>query len=108
MNFETVPRFDKEIKKLSKEYNLVKEDLNNFVLNFDDIHQEATSIKNNIYKVRLSNSNKNKGKRAGYRVYYYLQVKETVYLLTIYDKSQKESINENILREYIKEFTNNS
>ena len=55
MNFETVPKFDKEVKKLSKKYNLIKEDLNNFVLEFDSIHQEATSIKNNLYKVRLSN-----------------------------------------------------
>ncbi|BFU77751.1 hypothetical protein ALC152_09660 [Arcobacter sp. 15-2] len=65
MNFETVSRFDKEVKKLSKKYNLIKEDLNNFVVDFDNIHKEATSIKNNLYKVRLSNSIKNKGKRAG-------------------------------------------
>ena len=68
MNFETVSRFDKEVKKLSKKYNLIKEDLNNFVVDFDNIHKEATSIKNNLYKIRLSNSNKNKGKRAGYRI----------------------------------------
>ena len=45
MNFETVSRFDKEVKKLSKKYNLIKEDLNNFVVDFDNIHKEATSIK---------------------------------------------------------------
>ena len=105
MNFETVTRFDKEVKKLSKKYNLIKEDLNNFVLDFDTIHQEATTIKNNLYKVRLSNSNKNKGKRAGYRIYYYLKINDTVYLLTIYDKSQIESINENTLNQYIEELS---
>jgi len=105
VNFETVTRFDKEVKKLSKKYNLIKEDLNNFVLDFDTIHQEATTIKNNLYKVRLSNSNKNKGKRAGYRIYYYLKVNDTVYLLTIYDKSQIESINENTLNQYIEELS---
>lgn len=105
MNFETVQRFDKEVKKLSKKYNLIKEDLNNFILDFDTIHQEATSIKNNLYKVRLSNSNKNKGKRAGYRIYYYLKINDTVYLLTIYDKSQIESINENTLNQYIEELS---
>ena len=105
MNFETVSRFDKEVKKLSKKYNLIKEDLNNFVVDFDNIHKEATSIKNNLYKVRLSNSNKNKGKRAGYRIYYYLKINDTVYLLTIYDKSQIESINENTLNQYIEELS---
>ena len=105
MNFETVSRFDKEVKKLSKKYNLIKEDLNTFVLDFEMIHQEATGIKNNLYKVRLSNSNKNKGKRAGYRIYYYLKVNDTVYLLTIYDKSQIESINETTLNQYIEELS---
>jgi mRNA-degrading endonuclease RelE of RelBE toxin-antitoxin system len=105
VNFETVVKFDKEVKKLSKKYNLIKEDLNNFILDFDTIHQEATSIKNNLYKVRLSNSNKNKGKRAGYRIYYYLKINDTVYLLTIYDKSQIENINENTLNQHIEELS---
>ena len=103
MNFETVSKFDKEVKKLSKKYNLIKEDLNNFILNFDNIHKESITIKENLYKIRLSNSNKNKGKSAGYRIYYYLKINDTIYLLTIYDKAQIESINEDILNQYIKE-----
>lgn len=107
MNFKTVSRFDKEVKKLSKKYNLIKKDLEDFVLNFDDIHQDATNIKSNLYKVRLINSNKNKGKSSGYRIYYYLKLNDTVYLLTIYDKSQMESINENTLNQYINEIIEN-
>jgi len=103
VNFRTVSRFDNEVKKLSKKYNLIKEDLQNFISNFEDIHREATSIKSNLYKIRLSNSNKNKGKRAGYRIYYYIKIENTVHLLTIYDKSQIEKINENLLNEYIEE-----
>ena len=62
MNFETLSKFDKEVKKLSKKYNLIKKDLNNFILDFETIHEKAISIKDNLYKVRLSNSNKNKVK----------------------------------------------
>ena len=102
MKFETVPLFDKQYKKLAKKYNLIKSDVEEFIINFDDLHQQATSIKNDLYKIRLANSNKNKGKRAGYRVYYYIKVEETVYLLTIYDKSEIEKIDENILIEMIK------
>ena len=65
MNFETVTRFDKEVKKLSKKYNLIKQDLNDFISNFDDVHHGATPINNNLFKVRLSNSNKNKVKVQG-------------------------------------------
>ncbi len=105
MNFETVPLFDKQFKKLSKKYNLIKSDVEELIINFDDLHQQATSIKNDLYKIRLANSNKNKGKRAGYRIYYYIKIEKTVYLLTIYDKSEIEKIDENILIEMIKKIT---
>ena len=108
VNFKTVSKFDKEVKKLSKKYNLIKQDLQNFILDFDAVHKESIVIKNNLHKVRLSNSNKNKGKSSGYRIYYYLKLNDTVYLLTIYDKSQMESINENSLNQYINEIIENS
>jgi len=97
VKFETLPLFDKQFKKLSKKYNLIKDDVGSLVNNFDTLHQQATPIKNNIFKVRLSNSNKNKGKRAGYRVYYYVKVEEIVYLVVIYDKSEIEMIDETIV-----------
>jgi len=102
VNFETLPLFDKQFKKLFKKYNLIKNDVEELIINFDELHQQATSIKSDLYKIRLSNSNKNKGKRAGYRVYYYLKIDEVVYLLTIYDKSDIEKIDETILIEMIK------
>ena len=102
MNFETVPLFDKQFKKLSKKYNLIKSDVEELIINFDELHQQAIPIKSDFYKIRLANSNKNKGKSAGYRIYYYIKIKATVYLLTIYDKSEIEMIDEKILIEIIK------
>ncbi len=97
MNFETTALFDKEAKKLSKKYPLLKNDLNAFIENFDNNHQSAVSIKRDLYKVRIKNSSKNRGKRSGYRVYYYLKTETTVYLLTIYDKSEIAMIDETVL-----------
>ena len=102
MKFETVPLFDKQYKKLAKKYNLIKSDIEELIVNFDDLHQQATSIKSDLYKIRLANSNKNKGKRAGYRIYYYIKIEEMIYLLTIYDKSEIDKIDENILMELLK------
>lgn len=104
MNFETSSLFDKQSKQLSKKFNFFKNDLEDFINHFSDYHTTATNIKINLFKVRLSNSNKNKGKSAGYRIYYYLKIDDTVYLLTIYDKSQIQSINENMLIDLLKEF----
>ena len=60
-------------------------------------------LKKNLYKIRIKNSDKNKGKRGGYRIYYYLKIDEKVFLLTIYDKSEIEMINEDILNKFIKQ-----
>ncbi len=103
VNFETLPLFDKQFKKLAKKYNLIRNDVEVLMNDFDSLHQQATSIKSDLYKIRLANSNKNKGKSAGYRIYYYLKIDEIVYLLTIYDKSDIEKIDEKILIELIKD-----
>ena len=78
MQFKTVSRFDKEVKELSKKYSHIKSDLQNLISNFDKNHQAAKTIKANIYKVRIKNSDKAKGKSAGYRTYYYIVENETV------------------------------
>lgn len=101
MNFETVDLFDKQFKKLSKKYNLIKDDLLNFIDNFEDYHKHSITIKNNLHKIRIANSNKNKGKSAGYRVYYYVKIGDSIHLLSIYDKSEIEMINEKTLNQYI-------
>ena len=101
MHFDTTELFDKQAKKLAKRYNQLKNDIESLILNFETIHQQSITIKKNLYKVRLKNSNKNKGKRAGYRVYYYLKLEESVYLLTIYDKSEVEMIDESLFSDII-------
>jgi len=101
VEFRTVPLFDKQFKKLSKKYNLIKDDVKELVNNFDDLHLQSTSIKTNLYKIRLANTNKNKGKRAGYRIYYYIKIETTVYFLTIYDKSEIQMVDESVLVDLI-------
>jgi mRNA-degrading endonuclease RelE of RelBE toxin-antitoxin system len=101
MNFETTKLFDKQAKKLGKKYRNLKTDLKSFINNFDTLHQSSTTIQKNLYKIRVANSSKNRGKSAGYRIYYYIQLKETTYLLTIYDKSEVEMIDEDLLIDLI-------
>jgi mRNA-degrading endonuclease RelE of RelBE toxin-antitoxin system len=95
MNFEIIasPRFRKELKKLSKKYPSLKLEFKNLLNNLEVEPSLGVSIGNDCYKIRLSIASKNKGKSGGARVITYLTVVEkTVYLLTIYDKSNKENI----------------
>jgi mRNA-degrading endonuclease RelE of RelBE toxin-antitoxin system len=101
MHFNTTELFDKQAKKLSKRYNQLKNDIESLILNFETIHQQSITIKKNLYKIRLKNSNKNRGKRSGYRVYYYIKLEEQVFLLTIYDKSEISMIDESLFIDII-------
>ena len=53
----------------------------------------GTAVRNGSYKIRLGIRSKRKGKRGGARVITYVKViAETVYLVSIYDKSEQADI----------------
>jgi mRNA-degrading endonuclease RelE of RelBE toxin-antitoxin system len=102
MNFKTSSLFNKQAKKLSKKYRNIKNDILTFMKNFDEVHLSSTTIKANLFKTRIKNSDKNSGKSGGYRVYYYKIDKDGItHLLVIYDKSEIEIIDESILEDLI-------
>ena len=86
-------KFQRDAKKLLKKYPSFKNDLDTI---FSQIKGEPTSgisIGKSCYKVRVKISAKNKGKSGGGRLITYVHFSgEEVYLLTIYDKSEKENI----------------
>jgi mRNA-degrading endonuclease RelE of RelBE toxin-antitoxin system len=45
-----------------------------------------------VYKLRVKNSNIQKGKSAGYRLIYLLESVTSILLLTIYSKAEKEDV----------------
>lgn len=61
------------------------------------------AIGKNCFKIRLSISSKGKGKSGGARIITNIVIKdETVYLLAIYDKSDKENLTDKELDELLK------
>ena len=102
MNFKTTEIFDKDFKKLYKKYHHIKQDFLNFVEQFEREHKQSISIKNGVFKARIANSDKHKGKRAGYRTYYYTIDNDVITFLLIYDKSEFETIDETILDDLIR------
>jgi mRNA-degrading endonuclease RelE of RelBE toxin-antitoxin system len=61
-------------------------------------------LNNQVFKVRLKNSNIQKGKSAGYRVIYYVKTETSVVLVTTYSKSDTSDIQNNTIKKIIKEF----
>lgn len=64
--------------------------------------ESGTPIGNNCFKIRIAIASKGKGKRGGARVITYVFIQNsTVYLLTIYDKSEKQDVGDGELNEII-------
>ncbi len=95
MSFEVVvsPAFERQIKRLVKKYPSLKQDIKPLfdALEVDPVR--GTPIGKDCYKIRLAISSKGKGKSGGARVISCVKVvASTVYLLAIYDKSEKEDL----------------
>ena len=102
-SIKTIPQFDKQLKRLIKKYPSFKADFLPFVQSLRQIPTQGTAIGKNCYKVRIAISAKSKGKSGGARVITNLVVTDsTVYLLAIYDKSEKEMLTDKELTELLK------
>ena len=102
-NIIAVPTFRKELKKLAKKYPSLKTDLAILFESLEENPVQGTSLGRNCYKIRLSISSKGKGKSGGAMVITNIIIgEETVFLLSIYDKSDKETLSDKELDELLK------
>jgi mRNA-degrading endonuclease RelE of RelBE toxin-antitoxin system len=98
-----VPTFRKELKKLAKKYPSLKTDLADLFESLEENPMQGTSLGKNCYKIRLAISSKGKGKSSGARVITnFVIAEETVFLISIYDKSEKENLTDKELDELLK------
>ena len=101
---EATRRFKKELKELAKKYKKIKTDYSNLLDLLEQNPTLGTPLGNNCYKVRVANSSVPTGKSGGFRVITLLKVeKEKIILLTIYSKSEKETISDDELKAILKE-----
>jgi len=100
---KTIPKFDKELKRMVKKYPSLKNEFVELVAKLQENPEQGTALGNHCFKIRLAVSSKGAGKSGGARVITCLQVSETtVYMLSIYDKSERESISDKELAELLK------
>ncbi|AJH14962.1 type II toxin-antitoxin system RelE family toxin [Myroides profundi] len=102
-NIIATPKFLKEAKKLGKKYHSLKEDLSLLIEELQQNPMLGTALANNCYKVRIAIKSKGKGKSGGARVITHLVIEnDTIYLLSIYDKSEYDSISDSEIKELLK------
>lgn len=89
------PQYFKELRKLARKYPSVIQDVDNLVgvLKNDERHGDLIpNVGYEVYKVQLANPSAQKGKSGGFRLIYYVELADSIILLSIYSKSDYEDM----------------
>ena len=106
--------FKRKIKPLAKKYRTLRSSLEELEADLIKNPFLGESYGKSIYKIRLADESKGKGKSGGFRILYYLATQQAdsilITLLTIFDKGELDTIKkkdaESILEEVLKELDN--
>jgi mRNA-degrading endonuclease RelE of RelBE toxin-antitoxin system len=105
MSYNVIPieKFKKEAKRLIKKYPSLKKELIELTSLLIANPTAGSPLGNNAFKIRISIKSKSAGKSGGARVItYVITESEEIYLLTIYNKSELDTIDDKTLRKIIK------
>ena len=105
-NVKSISVFERQFKRLLKKYPSLKKELSLLVKQLKENPRKGISIGKNCYKIRISISGKGKGKSGGARIITHIIFKEnTVYLLSIYDKSDIDNLPNKTIIEFLKQIS---
>jgi mRNA-degrading endonuclease RelE of RelBE toxin-antitoxin system len=109
VKIDLTPEYKRNLRKLSKKYRQIRSDVQPILEqlqggNFIGDRISGMGEEYVILKLRIKNSNIQKGKSAGYRLIYQVESPTSVLLLTIYSKSDQEDISYNEIRSILAEF----
>jgi mRNA-degrading endonuclease RelE of RelBE toxin-antitoxin system len=87
--------FKKELKRLAKKFISIKKEYAELIQLLEEDPTAGTPLGNDCFKIRIAIASKGKGKSGGARVItYVINANETIFLLSIYDKSELDNISD--------------
>jgi mRNA-degrading endonuclease RelE of RelBE toxin-antitoxin system len=109
VQIDLTPEYKRNLRELSKRFRQIRLDTGPVIEqlqagNFIGDRIPGMGEDYIILKVRVKNSNIQKGKSAGYRMIYRVESPSIVLLLTIYSKSDRTDISLNEIRSIISDF----
>ena len=88
---------------MSKKYPSLKEEFLELVILLELNPEQGINLGNNCFKIRIAISSKGKGKSGGARIITNIVIDDTtVYLLSIYDKSERETLTDKELEDLLR------
>lgn len=92
---QAVPEFQRRLGKLAKRYRHIRDDIQPIFEQLQAgelIGDQIPGTGYTVFKVRVRNSDIQKGKSAGYRVIYQVESSAVILLLLIYSKSDQSDV----------------
>jgi len=102
------PEFEKELRPLLKRYRSLGKDLFKLEKELELRPHTGNGLGHGLYKVRLAITSKGKGKSGGGRVITYVITEDAeVYLLSIYDKSDYDTVDTKAMKQMAADLRSN-
>jgi mRNA-degrading endonuclease RelE of RelBE toxin-antitoxin system len=101
------PEFKRNLRILAKSYRSIRTDITPLLEQLESGELPGDRVQHTqhlVYKVRVPNSDAQRGKSCGYRVIYYLNTSTSVVLITIYSKLEQGDISSEAIRNIIDEY----
>ncbi len=98
---EFTPEFKRNLRTLAKRYRHIRSDVQPVIDQLQAgriIGDRVSGLRYAIFKVRVWNSDIQKGKSAGYRLIYHLKRPTNIVLVTIYSKADQADISARQIR----------
>src|SRR6266568_5911392 len=95
VNISFTLEFKRNLRALAKKYRSIRSDIQPLIdqlLTGQLPGDQVPGVSMTIFKVRLKNSDIQKGKRSGYRCIYYLKTHHDIILVTVYSKSEQSDV----------------
>ena len=102
--------FKRNLRNLSKKYRHIRDDVEPVISELQKGHllgNRVPGIGHAIYKVRVPNRDRSKGKSGGYRIIYYLKTVVEIVLITIYSKTEQADVSAARVRDIVNAFQKN-
>ncbi len=99
--------FKRNLRALAKKYPHIRSDVQPLIESLElgeTPGDQIAGVRHTVFKVRVRNSDVQKGKRSGYRSIYYLKTPQEIVLVTIYSKLDQGDIPAKRIQVILREF----
>src|SRR5713226_1018980 len=108
---EYTPEFKRNLRVLAKKYPHIRSDVQPLIEQLQSGNlsgDQVPGVRHTIFKLRVRNSDLQKGKRSGYRLIYHLKASKRIVLVTIYSKLEQKDISTKRMQHILSEFGQSS